>query len=194
MVLSNFNILVQNFQMKKSSVLFYIIVFITSSIIAQSNRAKGKIIPDFGKTFKVENPEIATDTAATFKVIFDVSKSSENKTQINSNIVTAARFLNMHADSGMDISQLNVAITIHGGAWKDVLTDSVYLEKYGSKNPNTELIKQLNTAGVDIIFCGQTANFRNVSRSETNPNVKFALSAMTALLQYQNNGYHFIKF
>jgi len=24
--------------------------------------------------------------------------------------------------------------------------------------------------------------------------VKFALSAMTALLQYQNNGYHFIKF
>jgi intracellular sulfur oxidation DsrE/DsrF family protein len=180
--------------MKKSSVLFYIIVFITSSIIAQSNRAKGKIIPDFGKTFKVENPEIATDTAATFKVIFDVSKSSENKTQINSNIVTAARFLNMHADSGMDISQLNVAITIHGGAWKDVLTDSVYLEKYGSKNPNTELIKQLNTAGVDIIFCGQTANFRNVSRSETNPNVKFALSAMTALLQYQNNGYHFIKF
>ena len=188
------NILVQIIDMKKNLILFYIIVCTTSFIMAQSNRINGKIIPDFGKTFKVENPEIATDTSATLKVIFDVSKSPENKTQINSNIVTAARFLNMHANLGMDISQLNVAITIHGGAWKDVLTDSVYLEKYGNKNPNTELIKQLNTAGVDIILCGQTANFRNVSRSEANPNVKFALSAMTALLQYQNNGYHFIKF
>ena len=180
--------------MKKSSIFFYIIVFTTSSIIAQSNRVKGKIIPDFGKTFKVENPEIETDTTATFEVIFDVSKSPGNKTQINSNIVTAARFLNMHADAGMNISQLNVAITIHGGAWKDVLTDKVYIEKYGSKNPNTKLIEQLNAAGVDIILCGQTANYRNVSRLDTNTNVKLALSAMTALLQYQNNGYHFIKF
>ena len=161
-------------------------VFTTFFVEAQSNRIKGKIIPGFGETFKVENPEIATDTSATLKVIFDVS--------INSNIVTAARFLNMHADAGMDSSQLKVAITIHGGAWKDILTDAVYLEKYGSNNPNSELIKQLNAAGVDIILCGQTANFRNVSRSDANPNVKFALSAMTALLQYQNNGYHFIKF
>lgn len=161
---------------------------------AQSNRINGKIIPGYGKTFKVENPEIATDTSATLKVIFDVSKSPEDNTQINSNIVTAARFLNMHADTGMDINQLKVAITIHGGAWKDILTDTAYLEKYGSKNPNSELIEQLNSAGVDIILCGQTANFRNVSRSDTNPNVKFVLSAMTALLQYQNNGYHFIKF
>ena len=180
--------------MKKSALAFCIMVFTTFFVEAQSNRIKGKIIPGFGETFKVENPEIATDTSATLKVIFDVSISPENKTQINSNIVTAARFLNMHADAGMDSSQLKVAITIHGRAWKDILTDAVYLEKYGSNNPNSELIKQLNAAGVDIILCGQTANFRNVSRSDANPNVKFALSAMTALLQYQNNGYHFIKF
>jgi intracellular sulfur oxidation DsrE/DsrF family protein len=194
LILSKINILVEIFNMKKQAILFAIIVSTTSFIIAQSNRVKGKIIPDFGKTFKVENPEIATDTTTTLKVIFDVSKSPENKALINTNIVTAARFLNMHADAGMDISQLKVAITIHGGAWKDILTDSVYLEKFGSKNPNSLLIKQLNAAGVDIILCGQTASYRAISRSDTNPNVKLALSAMTALLQYQNNGYHFIKF
>ena len=43
-------------------------------------------------------------------------------------------------------------------------------------------------------MCGQTANYRNVSKSDVNTNVKFALSAMTALLQYQNNNYEFIKF
>ena len=180
--------------MKKNDLLLYLTVFTLSFTNAQSNRISGKIIPDYGQTFQVENPEIATDTSATLKVIFDVSTSPENKSEINSNIVTAARFLNMHADSGMDISQLKVAITIHGSAWKDILTDKVYKEKFGSKNPNSELINQLNNAGVDIILCGQTASFRNVSRSETNTNVKFALSAMTALLQYQNKGYHFIKF
>jgi intracellular sulfur oxidation DsrE/DsrF family protein len=161
---------------------------------SQSERIKGKIIPDFGKTFRVENPEIKTDTKATLKVIFDVSTSPEDKTQINSYLITAARFLNMHADIGMTSSQLKVAITVHGGAWKDMLNDVVYMEKYNSKNPNSELLNQLNAAGVEIIMCGQTANSRNVTKSDVNHNVKFALSAMTALLQYQNNDYQFIKF
>lgn len=178
----------------KKITLFVAIIFYNLIISAQDQRIEGKIIPDFGETFSVENPEIKTDTKATLKVIFDVSKSPEDSSKINSYIVTAARFLNMHADSGMDLSQLKVAMTIHGGAWKDILTDEVYLEKYGTKNPNTELIKQLNNAGVDIILCGQTAKYRKVKRADTNPNVKFALSAMTALIQYQNKGYRFIKF
>lgn len=189
-----FNILVQIFEMKKRVLLVSIFICLTYSMFAQTNRLDGKIIPDFGKTFKVENPEIKTDTSATLKVIFDVSKTPEDNSKTNNHIVTAARFLNMHAEAGMDITQLKVALTIHGAAWKDILTDKAYIEKYGVKNPNTELITQLKNAGVDIILCGQTANFRNVSRSEANSNIKFALSAMTALLQYQNNGYHLIKF
>ncbi|MGC1205192.1 MAG: DsrE family protein [Flavobacteriaceae bacterium] len=180
--------------MRKLCILALAFIFNNFMGFAQSERIKGKIIPDFGETFKVENPEIKTDTNATLKVIFDVSKSPEDKTQINSYLVTAARFLNMHADAGMKPSQLKVAITVHGAAWKDMLNDAVYLKKYNYKNPNSELLNQLNAAGVDIIMCGQTANSRNVSKSDVNTNVKFALSAMTALLQYQNNNYQFIKF
>lgn len=70
----------------------------------------------------------------------------------------------------------------------------IYTKKFNSKNSNSELINQLSPAGVDSIMCGQTANSRNVSKLDVNPYVKFALSAMTALLQYQNNKYLFIKF
>lgn len=180
--------------MKKSHILTLALILNTLMVVGQVERAKGKIILDFGQTFEVENPEIKTDTNTTFKVIFDVSKSPEDNTQINSYLVTAARFLNMHANAGMNLDQLNVAITVHGSAWKDMLNDDVYMEKYGSKNPNSELLNQLNAAGVDIIMCGQTAAFRNVSKSDCNTSIKFALSAMTALIQYQNNGYRFIKF
>ena len=163
-------------------------------VLSQSNRVNGKIIKNFGQTFSVENPDIKTDTSVDLKVIFDVSSTSSKHNVINKNIVTAARFLNMHANEGMKPSQLKVAITIHGAAWKDVLTDGAYKTKFGVVNPNTKLIKELNEAGVDIIICGQTASFRKMDKSLVNQDVKFALSAMTALLQYQNNGYKFIKF
>ena len=174
------------------------ILLITGLILCMSleaqERQKGKIIKDFGETFSVNDPEIKTQINDTLKVIFDVSQSSKNKSEANKYIVTAARFLNMHANEGMKNEQLHVAMTIHGGAWQDVLTNDAYKEKYGVDNPNFELINQLNEAGVDVIICGQTAAFRGIDRNSVNPNVKFALSAMTALLQYQNKGYRFIKF
>ena len=175
---------------------FFLVLFTLLSSIAtsQNSQVNGKIIKNFGQTGSVENPEIKTDTSTDLKVIFDVSNTSSKNNVINKNIVTAARFLNMHANEGMNLEQLKVAITIHGAAWKDVLTDGAYKTKFGVVNPNTKLIKELTEAGVDVIICGQTASFRKVDKSLVNPNVKYALSAMTALLQYQNNGYKFIKF
>lgn len=76
-------------------------------------------------------------------------------------------------------------MTIHGGAWQDVLTNKAYKEKYGVDNPNLKLINELSEAGADIIICGQTAEFRGITKDNANPHVKFALSAMTALIQYQ---------
>lgn len=180
--------------MKKLNILSLAFIINSVVVLGQNQRVKGIIIPDFGETFKVENPEIKTNTNKTLKVIFDVSKSPEDKTQINNYLVTAARFLNMHADIGMKPNKLKVAITVHGAAWKDILNDSIYMEKYNSINPNSELLNQLNAAGVDIIMCGQTAAFKNVKKTDINSNVNIALSAMTALLQYQNNDFKFIKF
>jgi len=169
-------------------------LFFSCIVLAQTGRIEGKIISDYGETLNVPNIDIKTDVSAEFKVILDVAQSSDDKNIINKYIVTAARFLNMHADAGMDNSQLKVAMTIHGRAWQDVLTNEAYREKFGVDNPNVELINQLTEAGADIIICGQTAEYRGITKQNANPNVKFALSAMTALLQYQQNGYTFIKF
>lgn len=180
--------------MKKSLATLFLFAIAILTINGQNNRVEGKIIKNFGETFNVENIDIPTNTSEEFKVIFDISQSSKDKDVINKNIVTAARFLNMHANEGMKKEQLKVAMTIHGGAWQDVLNNETYKEKYGVDNPNFELINELTEAGADIIICGQTAVFRGITKDNANPNVKFALSAMTALIQYQKNGYTFIKF
>ena len=172
--------------------LFFLLA--ASQVKAQNIRSEGKIIKEFGLAFEVQNPDIETDTSAELKVIFDVAQSSEDRAIINKHIETAARFLNMHANVGMKLEQLKVAMTIHGGAWQDILNDESYRELFGIPNPNSKLIKALNEAGVDIIVCGQTAAYRELEKEDMIPEVKLALSAATALLQYQNNGYQFIKF
>jgi intracellular sulfur oxidation DsrE/DsrF family protein len=163
-------------------------------IFTSTAQERHNIIKDYGQSFNVENPDVKTDVNANHKIIFDVTQSSQDKSVVNKYIETAARFLNMHAKAGLKPQQLHVAMTIHGGAWQDVMTNEAYKEKFGVNNPNYELINQLTEAGVDVILCGQTAGARGLNKTNVNPQVKFALSAMTALLQYQNNGYRFMKF
>lgn len=180
--------------MFRSYLVFIIFLSCSLSLTAQTKRVQGTIVKDYGETFKVDDPEIKTDTSQEFKLILDISSSSEDKSVINKNIVTAARFLNMHANEGIPNEKLKVAMTVHAGAWQDILTNEAYKKRFGVENPNQELINKLTEAGADIILCGQTAAFRGVKKEEINPNVKLALSAMTALIQYQKNGYTFIKF
>ena len=180
--------------MFRSYLVFIVFLSCSLSLTAQTQRVQGTIVKDYGETFKVDDPEIKTDTSQEFKLILDISSSSEDKSVINKNIVTAARFLNMHANEGIPNEKLKVAMTVHAGAWQDILTNEAYKKRFGVKNPNQELINKLTEAGADIILCGQTASFRGIKKEEINPNVKMALSAMTALIQYQKNGYTFVKF
>ena len=158
--------------MKKLLLFFGMCLCISFLATSQENHTEGKIIKDFGQSFSVENPDIKTDISADHKIIFDVTQSSEDKSVTNKYIETAARFLNMHANAGMKAEQLHVAMTIHGGAWQDVLTNDAYKEKFGVDNPNLQLINQLTDAGVDVILCGQTAGARGLNKANTNPNVK----------------------
>ncbi len=163
------------------------------SITAQ-DKSTGPIIKDFGKVWAIENPDFKVDTNKTYKAVFDIMNSPESHDAINASIETAARFLNMHAQSGVPVENLKVALVVHNKASKDVITDEAYEKRYGTKNPNSELIKALQEAGGEIIFCGQSSVARDFPRDELLEGVQFSLSAMTALIQLQDDGYRLIKF
>lgn len=178
--------------MKK--VLLFFIFLITASGYAQEFEA-GNLIPEYGKTFQVQDPDFKTDTNSKLKVVFDIGRSF-NPAETNKLIETAARFLNMHEKAGVDPKNMEVALVIHGNATNDVLLDEYYQQKNPTieKNPNIPLLNALAKLGVDIIICGQSAAFHKVTRQNTNSNIQFALSAMTALVQLQNDNYQLINF
>lgn len=154
----------------------------------------GPLIKEHGKVWKVENPDFKTDTSKEFKVVFDIMNSPEGHETVNTSIETAARFLNMHAQSGVPAEQMNVVLVVHNKASKDIMTDQAYLARYKTKNLNTHLIESLMDNGVQIVFCGQSSASRDIPASSTAEGVQMALSAMTALIQLQDEGFQLIKF
>ncbi len=181
--------------MKIYVLLLGVLALIQTPLFSQETKLiQGPVIEHYGATYEVNDPDIPTEVDSEMKVIFDIDKSSDDKSEVNKYIEVAARFLNMHTNLGMKPGQLKAAMTIHAAAAKDVLNNEAYKEKFGVNNPNFKLINALVNAGVDVIFCGQSAAKNHMTRQDINPNVKIALSATTALIQYQNKGYQFVKY
>lgn len=162
-------------------------------LLGQEKKA-GPIINDFGEVWEIPNPDFKTDTSQTYKAVFDIMNSPDDPTVLNSSLETAARFLNMHTQAGIPTNQLRVALVVHNKASKDLLLSQHYETRYGCANPNEPMIKQLLQADVDIVFCGQSSYSRNFPIDQCIDGVQLGLSAMTALIHYQNLDYRFIKF
>jgi len=169
-------------------------LFIFPIMLSAQMRQKGPVIANYGAVWPVDNPDFVTSMEEPLKVVFDIMNSPESKAALNTSIETAARFLNMHAQAGVPLDHLSVALVVHNKASKDIMKSEEYQKKYGIENPNEEMVKALLDAGVQIIFCGQSSYSRDFPRSETIKGVQFGLSAMTALIQLQNKGYQLVKF
>jgi len=166
----------------------FLFIIVAFSGISQTTKT-GPIIEKYGAVWEIDDPDFKTDKSQEFKVVFDVKDGPESDTEINRNLNTVARFLNMHAQSGIPASQLKVALIVHGTAARNLLTDKAFRDRYKVDNPNRELVADLLEAGVEVIMCGQSSRTRGLPKEDLIPGIKIALSAMTANLQLQNQGY-----
>ncbi len=150
--------------------------------------SKGPLIKDFGPVALIDGVEaLPKDTV--FKVSFDVTEGSDPGA-LNRQLVTAARFLNMHAAAGVAPENMTLALVLHSKAIFDVLNAPAYkAKKEGADNPNAALLKVLFEHGVEVIVCGQSAASRGVKKEELLPGVRLAVSAMTAHALLQQDGY-----
>jgi len=170
-----------------------VVVLVQTSFFAQTKKS-GPIIKDYGKVWAIDKPDFKVNSSKVYKAVFDIMNSPESHESVNTTIETAARFLNMHAQSGVPAENLKVALVVHNKASKDVITNEAYQKKYGTDNPNQELLKALLDAGGQIIFCGQSSVSRDFPREDLIDGVQLSLSAMTALIQFQDEDYRLIKF
>jgi intracellular sulfur oxidation DsrE/DsrF family protein len=158
------------------------------------NPSLGPVVPNHGPVLAPPAGSYNLAEDVHYKVSMDVSGVAEFPGDKNRHLESAARFLNMHAQNGIARENIEFAIVVHGPAAKDLLTDAAYEARFNEPNPNTGLLKELNAAGVPIYLCSQTAGFRGMAPEEFSPSVTMALSAMTAHVRLQQEGYTLIPF
>ena len=165
-----------------------------SGVQPTGEASTGPVIADFGPVFEVASPDFETDLERDYRAVFDVARSRGEEGELNPLIVTVARFLNMHARAGVPEDRLEAALVLHGSAGKDALSNRAFQKRFGRDNPNARLLRKLHESGVKIVLCGQTAASRGFEGDELAEPVELALSAMTALVSLQADGFRLIAF
>ncbi|WP_417494573.1 DsrE family protein [Maricaulis sp.] len=149
------------------------------------NFTTGPLIEAYGAVAPVEN-QMPIPDGTVFQIAFDISTPAEVG-ELNRQLVSAARFLNMHAAAGIDPENMHLAMVIHGGAVQDVSNGSHFTP--GVEPANADLVATLIDHGVKIYVCGQSAAYHDVNAEDLLPGVTMALSAMTAHALLQQDGY-----
>lgn len=143
-----------------------------------SSFTTGPVIEDYGP---VANIDITWPVPqdAVFRHSFDAAKRADDG-ELNRTLVSAARFINMHARAGVDADRIKVAVIVHGEALRDITSGTT---------SSGGLVAALIDHGVRIIVCGQSAAYYGVTTDSLLPGVEMALSAMTAHALLQQQGY-----
>ncbi len=163
-------------------------VALPDGVDAQQQTRTGPVIESAGAVFAVA-PTLATPLDRDYRVAFDVSAPAPSHDRLNVAFNTAARFLNMHGQAGVPADRLGAALVVHGGASFELLDDAAYRERFGTDNPNGDLLRELVAKGHRVVLCGQSAASRDVPTDRLIDGVEVALSAMTAFLLLQDEGY-----
>lgn len=154
----------------------------------------GPVIDRYGAVHPAPQGALNLREGEPYRVLMDVAGSGGFVLAINPALERAARFLNLHAQNGIDPAHLDLTLVVHGEATKDLLSDAAYRARYGVHNPNTRILADLESAGVDILVCSQSAAHRAYAVEEFHPAASMAVSAMTAHVRLQAEGYRLIPF
>ena len=161
----------------------------SATLVLADEPSMGPVIEDYGPTYPIDDRDVPLAKDYTFRAVFDAGAYPGETDALNSELVSVARFLNMHGRNGVPQENMDIAVVLHGNALKGALSDAAYESRYDTNNPNLDLLQKLDAAGVKFYACGQSMNFRGYEKHELLSPVKVGLSAMTMLTVLQSDGY-----
>ena len=122
----------------------------------------GPVIEAYGPVADIPGA-LPLEADSAFRIAFDTATPAEDGDP-NRTLVSAARFINMHARAGVDPENIHLAIVLHGRAVRDVAQAAE-----GEVNASAELIRILLEHNVTIFVCGQSAAYYDVTVEDLLP-------------------------
>lgn len=164
--------------MRPIALLPLLVILPCTAFADMSSFSTGPVIEDYGPVADIDVTQPVPKDVV-LKHSFDVAEQADDGS-LNRTLVSAARFINMHARAGVDTDRINVAVVVHGTATHDVS---------GLDSASAGLVAALIEHGVRIIVCGQSAAYYDLTTDDLLPGVEMAVSAMTAHALLQQQGY-----
>ena len=152
----------------------------------------GPVIDAYGPVYYVPEEPLDLPPDSVLKAAFDIAAAPDEPESTNHRLETVARYLNMHARAGVDPRQMATAVVLHGRAARSALSPAAFEGRYGEPHPDAELLDELSRAGVRFIVCGQSAAAFGFRHDELAAGVEVSLSALTALVRLQSDGFALI--
>jgi len=147
-------------------------------------------IKDHGKVVRL--PNAVDQPRSGSKICIDVTAGGPWE-KTNPAIEKVARFVNIYAGAGKTPAAVRVTVILHGDATLTALSAKAYATRFHlDGNPNLRLFEQLNDAGVEILVCGQSLTQKGGRPEDVAKKVEIAVSALTANVNRQMEGYAFI--
>ncbi len=151
------------------------------------------VIKGFGGIHALPRTAVQPDATRSYKAIFDVTKGAKTPEDVNAGLFHVAKAVNLLASAGVPLKHMHIVAVLHGKATPAALDDAHYKKLFGVNNPNTPLLKELRQAGVDVYVCSQAMLKKGYKLAWANPYITPALSALTTLIVFGNEGYAYVK-
>jgi intracellular sulfur oxidation DsrE/DsrF family protein len=172
--------------MNKVTTLLALVLFAVCSAQAQDELP----ITGYPAARDVPNAKMLPDPNRELKVVFDAAAAAENVDDVNPMLVAVARYVNTLAKYGVPQDKRKIAVVMHQGATPIILKNDEFKARYdGHDNPNIDLIRQLNAAGVAFHVCGQGATAQKIAPEDILDEVQLDLWALTTIIELGMQGY-----
>jgi intracellular sulfur oxidation DsrE/DsrF family protein len=147
------------------------------------------MIERYGAIRKLPDAACRPDKNLDYRIVCRISSPPEKEGDPTPGLSHIALTINLFEWAGVPAEHLHLAGVIHSGATPAALTPEMYQRKFGRANPDADLIRQLTQSDVTLYVCGQSVLNHGYRQDDVNPEVIFALSALSVLPAYQLKGY-----
>lgn len=143
----------------------------------------------YGPVVEIPGASAERPSGEPYRVVFDVRDASPGDLRVSGDLALVGRFVNLLAQSQMDPQASDLVAVLHGAATSAVVSDEAYSARYGTENPNADLITALEEAGVEVVVCGQSLTASGFTPEDVLDPVEVSVSAMTEITDRQLQGY-----
>lgn len=167
-------------------------IFVFALFISQVTFAQQELFPvieGYGSVIDMPFETIKPDPTMQFKLLAEAFNGQEDKTELYGPLDYFARVVNAHAYAGVPTEHFKMSIVLFSGSVFTTLNNAEFQTRFGTDNPNLELIQRFQDAGVDVFVCGQSMMKQDIKPEMLIEGLKIGSSRITVASEHLTNGF-----